>query len=187
MSVETDEFLTRFEERRAAREHADRTVQIAGENLVYRPTVAPEVGLKLEAMRQKVVAQLERLRDAAQKAEKDTKAAEGNGAADIDLTALNDALDRMEVSDEDMLLIGDETVLACLEPTSHPAWARLRDADAKQPLTFDEVFELADYLLGRVAGVPTSAPADSSDGRTETSRPSKGKSSSPAKIPTLST
>jgi hypothetical protein len=186
VSVETDEFLTRFEERRAAREHADRTVTIAGEKLVYRPTVAPEVGLRLESMRQKVVAQLERLRDAAQKAERDTAAAEGNGA-DVDLTALNDALERMEVSDEDMLLIGDETVLACLEPASHPAWARLRDPDAKQPLTFDEVFELADYLLGRVAGVPTSAPADSSDGRTETSKSSKGRSSSPAKIPTLST
>jgi hypothetical protein len=186
VSVETDEFLTRFEERRAAREHADRTVTIAGEKLVYRPTVAPEVGLRLEAMRQKVVEQLERLRDAAQKAERDTAAAEGNGT-DVDLTALNDALERMEVSDEDMLLIGDETVLACLEPSSHPAWARLRDPAATQPLTFDEVFELADYLLGRVAGVPTSAPADSSDGRTETSRSSKGRSSSPAKIPTLST
>ncbi len=134
-----DAFLQRFEERRAAREAADRTFQIAGATLTYRPSVAPEVGLKLDAM---------------------------------------------TVSDSEMLQVGDETVLACLTVESREEWAALRSPDGEHPLTFDEVFEIADYVLGRVAGIPTSAPADSSDGRTETAKPSKAKSSSRATAPT---
>lgn len=178
----TDQFLEAFEARRAAREQADRSFPLAGETLVYRSSVAPEVGMRLETMRQKVREQLERLRVAASAVEKTA----GNGAGEASLEALSTALDSMEISDEQMLQSGDETVLACLEPESHEAWARLRSKDAPQPLTFDEIFELADYLLGCVSGIPTSAPADSSDGRTPTASKSKARSSSAAKTPTPS-
>ncbi len=178
----TDDFLAAFEARRAARLQADRSLTIAGETLTFRPTVAPEVGMRLEQMRQTVRAQLETIRAKAADAE---KAAESNGG-EADMTALSEALENLSVTDEDMLQIGDETVIACLEPDSHPGWARLRSPEASQPVTFDEVFEVADYLLGRVAGIPTSAPADSSDGRTQTDKPSKARSSSPAKIPVAS-
>ena len=178
----TDDFLAAFEARRAAREQADRSFELAGEKLVYRASVAPEVGMRLEEMRQRVRAQLETLRAALDAAE---KAPEQNGG-EPDLTPVAAVLDGMDVSDADMLQIGDETVLACLDPASHEAWARLRSNDAAQPLIFDEVFEIADYLLGKVAGIPTDAPADSSAGRTEIDKPSKEKSSSPARTPTLS-
>ncbi len=178
----TDDFLAAFEARRAARIQADRTFDIAGETLTFRPTVAPEVGMRLEQMRQTVRAQLETLRKQADEAEK--KAAANGG--DADMAALAEALDNLTVSDQDMLHIGDETVIACLDPGSHAAWARLRSPESPQPLTFDEVFEVADYLLGRVAGIPTSAPADSSAGRTQTASRSKGRSSSPAKTPAVS-
>lgn len=177
-----DPFLEAFEARRLAREQADRSFPLAAETLTYRPTVAPEVGMRLEAMREKVRAQMERLKAAAEKAERAAK----NGGGDEALDELGAALDSLEVTDEAMLQSGDETVLACLMPASHEAWARLRSPDAPQPLTFDEVFELADYLLGRVAGIPTSAPADSSAGRTPTANASKGKSSSRAKTPAAS-
>ncbi len=174
----TDEFLAAFEAKRAARIQADRSFTIAGETLTFRPTVAPEVGMRLEQMRQTVRVQLEGLRKQAAEAE------QANG--DADMAALAEALDNLTVSDEDMLQTGDETVLACLEPESHPGWARLRSTESPQPLTFDEVFEVADYLLGRVAGIPTSAPADSSDGRTQTDKPSKESSSSRGKIRAVS-
>lgn len=175
----TDPFLEAFEQRRKLRAQADRSFTVAGETLIYRPTVAPEVGTRLEAMRQTVRSELEALQAETAKAQ---KAADADGG-ESDTTALAAALDKMTFSDEDMLQSGDETVLACLEPGSHEAWARLRSPDAPQPLTFDEVFELADYLLGRVAGIPTSAPADSSAGRTATASKSKAKSSSQAKTP----
>lgn len=177
----TDDFLAAFEAKRAARMAADRSFQLGGETLTFRPSVAPEIGMHLEEMRQRVRSQIENLQAALAKAEKP----EGNGA-DPDLSPITAALESMDISESDMLQIGDETILACLEPASHEAWARLRSNDAAQPLIFDEVFEIADYLLGRVAGVPTDAPADSSDGRTETAKPSKGRSSSPAKTPTPS-
>jgi hypothetical protein len=176
----SDPFLEAFEARRAAREQADRSFPLAGETLSYRPSVAPEVGMRLERMRQQVRGQMERLKAAADKAEQ----ASSNGGAEAAVDELAAALDNLEVSDTDMLQIGDETVLACLTPESAEAWARLRSPGAPQPLTFDEVFEFADYLLGRVAGIPTSAPADSSAGRTETASKSTAASSSPAATPT---
>ncbi len=176
----TDTFLQRFEERRAARQAADRTFTIAGVELTYRPSVAPEIGMRLEEMRQEVRVQLEALKAEAAKAEKQ---AQTNGG-EVDMEALAAAVDNMKVTDTEMLQTGDETVLACLTVESREAWGALRSPDADQPLTFDEVFEIADYLLGRVAGIPTSAPADSSDGRTETSKPSKARSSSRATSPT---
>jgi len=173
-----DEFLRAFEERRKARLEADRSFTLCGETLTHRAAVAPEVGMRLESMRQRVRHQLETLRKQAEEAQK------ANG--DADLAALADALDNLDVTDEEMLSVADDTVRQCLEPDSHPAWDRLRSPDAPQPLTFDEIFEVADYLLGRVAGIPTSAPADSSAGRTETAKPATGKSSSRAKTRTLS-
>lgn len=176
----TDDFLQRFEERRTARQQAERSFDIAGVTLTFRAAVAPEVGMRLEGMRQEVRAQLERLRTAADEVD---KAREKNGA-EVDLSPLEQAVDAMTVTDAAMLQIGDETVIACLTEKSKQGWAELRSETAEQPLTFDEVFEIADYLLGRVAGIPTSGPADSSDGPTETDKPSKAKSSSPAIAPT---
>ncbi len=97
-----------------------------------------------------------------------------------------DAVEAVQRSETGALEIADATVLDCLEPASHKAWGKLRAADARNPLTFQEVFQVADYLLGRVAGIPTDAPAGSSDGRTATGKHSKGKSSSKDRTPTPS-
>ena len=64
----TDEFLAAFEAKRAARIQADRSFTIAGETLTFRPTVATEVGMRLEQMSQTVRIQLEGLRKQAAEA-----------------------------------------------------------------------------------------------------------------------
>lgn len=162
-----DDFLTRFEQRRADRLKADRSFTVAGETLTHKPSVSPEVGQRLEEVRRQVGAELE-------EAQKRIQAANGNPP---DLSDL-------KISDDVMILTADETILACLEPGSHEAWARLRDVNAEYPLNFEEIMELADYLLGRVTGIPTVAPADSSAGRTTTAKRSRANSSSTAKTPT---
>ena len=160
----TDDFLTRFEERRKERLLADRSFPLAGETLTHKASVAPEVGKRLEEMRQEVGRELEELK---------RRLAEANGNPP-DLSDL-------KISDDAMIEVADETILACLEPESHPVWARLRAIDNAYPLNFEEIMALADYLLGRVTGIPTVAPAGSSDGRTTTAKRSKAASPSKAK------
>lgn len=92
-----------------------------------------------------------------------------NGSRDITATTL--------------VNIADQSILECLDPASHDAWATLRDPDADYPLSLTDLFDLAEYLLGKAAGTPTDAPSDSSDGRTETEQPSKDDSSSKANDP----
>ncbi len=91
-----------------------------------------------------------------------------------------------ETSDEAIIRSCDETVKSRLEPESWEAWDRLRADDARIPLTFRDIFEFADVLLGRVAGIPTDAPTGSSDGRTATANGSKADSSSRAKTSKVS-
>lgn len=162
----TDEFLQKFEERRAEREKAERTVTIAGETLMFKAAVAPEVGFRLQAMRAQAAEQIDEVK---------RRVAEANGDGTVVASVM-----ALMPRDEEMVQVGDETVLACLEPVSHDAWARLRAPENQHPLTFAEIFDLADYLMGRVAGVPTVAPTGSSGGHTSTKRGSKARSSSPA-------
>lgn len=160
----TDTFLQQFEERRQARLQTERSFVLAGETLVHKPSVAPEVGHRLEAMRQRVA---EELAEARQRIEK------ANGKPP-------DLSDLETISDDVMIKAADDAILACLDPDSHAGWARLRDPDAAYPLNWNEVVEIADWLLGRVTGIPTDAPADSSDGRTQTGKNTKAASSSRA-------
>lgn len=163
----TDDFLTRFEQRRQERLAADRSFPLAGETLIHKASVAPEVGKRLEDMRQEVGRELD---------EAKRRLAEANGEP-LDLSDL-------KISDDIMIQAADETIIACLEPDSHETWARLRAIDAEYPLNFEEIMMLADYLLGRVTGIPTDAPAGSSAGREKTGRKSKADSSSTAKAST---
>lgn len=100
--------------------------------------------------------------------------------------AANGNGDGGDLSDDLLLQIADETILACLEPGSYEGWARLRSVDAEQPLTYQDIFDIVGYLFSKVAGLPTGAPSDSSSGRTETVSKSKAVSSSPAKTRTKS-
>lgn len=156
-----DSFLEDFERRRQERLAADRTFTLAGERLTHKAAVAPEVAHRLEAMRRKVEAELAEAR-------RRIETANGKPA---DLSDL-------QISDEAMIAAADDTILACLEADSHDGWARLRNTDAAYPLAWEDVMGIADWLLGRVSGIPTVAPADSSDGRTKTATSSKAASSS---------
>lgn len=170
-----DDFLTRFEQRRQERLAADRSFPLAGETLIHKASVAPEVGQRLEEARDEMAAQLDQARAISLEIQKRIDSANGDG---VDLSGIDTRA--MRLTDDAVILAADETVLACLEPDSHEAWARLRDVKADYPLNVAEIMEITDYLLQRVTGVPTDAPADSSDGRTKTGKQSKAASSSTA-------
>lgn len=161
----TDDFLARFEERRQQRADADRTFPLAGETLTVKATAPAEVGLAMVRMRVKVAQEL----DAARK-----ELSKKNGKP-VDPAKL-----AIITSDEEMIQVADETALELLEPDCHDAWARLRDPKNPAALSFEELFEVVDYLQARVARVPFDAASGSSTGPTETSPPSEEDSSSPA-------
>ena len=161
----SDTFLQDFEKRRAERLAADRTFQLAGETLVYRPSVPPQVGLKLEEARHRVAVEVLEISELAKGI---------NGTVPPEFVRLLSG----QTTDSDILQIADETIVACLEPESLEGWGRLRAEDAAYPLSISEVMEIADWLIGKVTGTPTDAPADSSDGREKTASRSKGSSSS---------
>jgi len=179
----TDAFLEAFEAKRKARAEADRTFTLAGETFRFRPTIAPEIVFRFRASQQSMYEDLEKLRAWGMELE----AAQGlNGDGEADVSRLMEAMPEPRLTDDDLINIADETVIACLEPDSHEAWARLRSPENPQPVTYQEVFEIVGYLLGRVAEIPTVAPTGSSDGRTQTGKPSKAGSSSRAKTPAAS-
>ena len=113
-------------------------------------------------------------------------AAKKNGKGEEEIEKLIARMPDRKLDDDELIQIGDETIISCLEPESHKTWARLRSGEQRQPITFDEVFSIANYLLSRVTEIPTDAPSDSSAGRTQDDKRSTGKSSSLAKTPTVS-
>lgn len=175
-----DDFLKDFERRRAEREQADRTFTLAGVTLTHKPSVAPEVGSRLERMRRRVARQgLEAQEKLAELQKRLAALKEGDTLEVGDLELTDEVVD-----DEGMILAADETILACLEPGSHAGWAQLRAPDAPHPLNLEDLMSFCDYLLGRVTGVPTVASAGSSGGRTTTGSRSKGSSSRRARTRT---
>jgi len=159
----SDAFLEAFEQRRKEREQAERSFTLLGETLTFRAHVPYETGRRLEQARRD-------FEEGITEARKRLDAANGSVPDLSDLPIDTDAL----------VQAADEQILACLEPSSRKAWSKLRALDAREPLTFEEIGQIADYLLGRVTGLPTVAPAGSSAGRTETAKPSKAGSSSKA-------
>ena len=155
----TDQWLTSFEERRKEREQADRSFVLLGETLTVKPSVAPQVGIRLNAARATAISDLVAAQAARDKGQ--------------DVPAPG-------ITDEQMLEIAEETIRALIEPSSLEGWERLRSADNPAPLTFREIFELCDYLIARASGIPTDALAGSSNGQSAGKRSSKAASSSKA-------
>ena len=174
----TDDFLARIEERKKARREADRSFVLLGETLAVRPSVTREVGADLMAARDARVTAIQALQKLLGK--------DGQmpaNADDAQLGAVVEATRLVGAADDTAIQVAEETIIDCLEPGTHEAWARLRAKDAADPLTAEEMEEIAEYLLGKIAEIPTSAPSVSSDGRTETSSKSRANSSSRGKIP----
>ncbi len=176
----TDEFLARFEEQRAARKQADRSFSLLGETLTVKPSISYSVSRDLENARLLMAEGLDNL-VTAQK----VYYGDGNGhpgdESEENLRALIANTHAQRDCNDRLLQVAEETILDCLSTESHEAWGRMRAKDADEPLTSDEMLAIADYLIGKVAGLPTSAPVDSPDGREQTSKPSKGSSSSRVK------
>lgn len=168
----SDTFLERFEQRRTERLQADRSFVLAGETLTFKPSVAPEVGMRLQTVRQQYATQL-------LEAQRRLAAYEKDPGKPIEVDDLN-------LDAEALIAAADEQIMACLDDPGQKAWGRLRALDAEYPLSASEIGEIADYLLGRVTGIPTDAPVDSSNGRTKTVNGSKAPSSSRAKTPAVS-
>lgn len=156
----TDAWLELFDARRKEREQADRSFTLLGETLTVKPSVAPEVGLRLAKFQ---IAMATFVADY-QKAETEkTPPPESSGYTDADMLALSESV-----------------IAECLTEDSLVAWERLRLPGQPEPLTLLEIYGLANYILGRATGLPTGGPSASSDGRTNGKTSSKARSSSPA-------
>lgn len=157
----TDPWLVQFEQRRKVRAQHDRSFVVEGETLQVRPAVAPEIGIRYGDMAAKFAAYLT-----------DALAAEKAGEPLPTSSGIDDA---------EMLDISEATIRACLDPASLSAWERLRSPDNADPLGLFDIYGLASFVLTKVTGLPTVAPADSSNGRTPTAKPSRGASRSRAR------
>lgn len=137
-----DPFLENFNALRATRKQDTRSFPLLGETLVYKASIAPEVGFRLIAIQKKVAEDIEATKLAAEL---------GQPAPEI-------------TTDVEMLAVAEETIVDCLENDSLPAWSRLRRPDSPEPLSFGEIFSLARYLVAKASGLPTGGPTESSDG-----------------------
>ena len=164
MADTTDPWIEQFEERRRERAAANRKIRLADETLIYRPSVAPEVGLRL----QQVVRE-------SQEEIAENEAREKRGEKTID---------NLGRSNSEILEAADWTVRSCLEPSSVEAWERLRSLDHPEPLTSTEIIEFAFFIQARASGLPTGRPTVSPGGPQPTGTTAKGGSSSPADKPT---
>ncbi len=163
--------FARIEAEHAARRKADREIPFLGETLTVRPSVPYLTAAHLQAAKIKVGI---------------LAAAQAESDGDQSVREIFEVGDKLFQAQLDALQAAEDAILDCLDPCCHEAWVRLRAADSAEPLTGDEMFDIADYLIGLIAEIPTSAPIDSADGRTKTARSSKDASSSPAKIRAVS-
>lgn len=157
----SDPWLESFNARRAERQQHTQTVTIDGHTLTVRAAVAPQVAVRYwDAKHRLIIHQLQR------------RQAEERAAAPPELPD--------DLTDSALLDLLEDTLRGALTPGSLPALAELRDAARENPLNWEDVFDLAEHLLGLAsAPVPTERPAASSNGSAAATDSSPDGSSSP--------
>ena len=158
-----DEFLKAFNENRRLRLERDRSFEIGGLTLTHRAAVAPEVPMRFQDATDQLAQWANDVNGLLAKA---------NGTVPD--------LPPQPITEADLLHVYDDTILACLEPSAHENWARLRNPDAELPLLGEEVYRLAVYLIGKTTSLPTDGLLGSSSTQPETEPTSKENSPSPA-------
>lgn len=156
-----DPWLEQFEARREARAKDAAEIAVGGVTLALKPGVAPQVSIRYFDVKRRLL----EYNFAAAEAEKAGKP-RPDLPDDLFDTAL---LDLME-----------ETAQALLHPSSLSAWQQLRAPANPKPLTWRDLFDLVEYLIGRASGLPTEGPTASADGPPSTASTSKAASSSKA-------
>jgi hypothetical protein len=133
-----------FDVARKEREERDRGFQIGGETFTCRAAVAPQSVMRWGKM------------TAGEFYARDTN---GN-------VVVNPVSGRplSVLTEEEILEIFDETVVAFLEPGQQEKWEAVRAADAKHPVNLDDLTELIEWLWEQSAGHPTGEPSGSTDG-----------------------
>jgi hypothetical protein len=154
----TDVRVSRVE--RAAIPAEDRTFVIGGESFVYRSSVAPESFKKWSMM------------IGGEYVVKDER---GRPMLDADKQPIS------TLTENEALAIYDDTVLAFLEPGQEEKWAKVRSADAANPLNLGDIKALMSWLFEVQSSRPIGRSNGSSPG-SETTEPgtsSTAASSSP--------
>lgn len=156
----TEQWLEQLEKRREAREAANRSFDLRGETLTVKAGVAPQITIPVQNALNTAAVENQAVAEATEK-----------GQPPSVRTVTNDML----------VDLADETILACLTVDCHSAWKRLRDPNAPIPVTEEELFIVMWGLVAKIANLPTDAPAVSSNGRAPTDRSSTDASPSPAR------
>lgn len=191
-----------FDEARKAREEADRSFRIGGENFVYRAAVAPESLLawsEFSSVGDKEAADLNAARAAlaavraqrpADLADDATDEAKLQYASDMQrheqkvaefterVAEKQAKLTEVTKSEHEWLEIIDETVMTAIEPEYHDAWRKVRNVDMAHPINLADLQELLQWLMEQVTSRPTGEPSGSSPSPVTTGTSSTDGSSS---------
>jgi len=154
-----DAWLEQFEARRSTRAAEASEVAVAGVILAVKVGIAPQVAINYYDAKHRLIAYYEERENAS--------------AANKPLPEIPD-----DLTDPNLLALVEETVRAILHPSSLAAWQQIRDPGAAVPLTWPDLFDLVEYLIGRASGVPTDGPSASADGPASTDTSSTDESSS---------
>lgn len=139
----------------------DRSFVIGGETFVYRTSVAPERFKKWSMM---------------VGGEYVLKDERGRPILDEHRQPVS------TLTEDEALVIYDETILAFLEPGQEEKWKAVRAADAANPLNLEDIKAVMRWLFDQQTGRPTGRPSGSSSGSATvgTGTTSTGESDSPA-------
>lgn len=154
----TDKWLEKFAADREERERVNRTLEILGETLTVKPSIAPQVATRYFDIKRQLAQNYVEKEEAKK-------------------TGSEPPVTPEELLDPAIIDLLDETCLACLTADSVSAWKRIRDPQHPAPPGWNDLFSLCEYLIGRASGHPTDGPDDSSTGPAETNPSSEEDSS----------
>lgn len=157
--TDPDPWLVQFNEKRRLAKEAEKSFEVEGETIYYKPFVAPEVGLRRQAFQDKINAYVEIVAEA---------------------QASGKPIPEMGVDNETMLAISESVIYDCLAPESFKTWEKLRDPKNPEPLGLLEIWHFSGFILSKVTNLPTDAPPASSNGHQGGARTSRAGSSSRA-------
>lgn len=154
-----------FDTSRNTRLSRERSFKIGGEVFTYRPSVAPESILGWSRMTGGEF----NLKDEQGKPVLGPQVPMRDAKGELMFNKLGELLYRpgdpiSTLSEQDAIRVYDQTILAFMEPGQDEKWQKVRNADAENPLSVQDLSDLIQWLFEEVSGRPTEQPSGSSNG-----------------------
>lgn len=89
----------------------------------------------------------------------------------------------LDVTAAEAVAVMDRTLLHFLVPGDHAKYREMRDEEAENEVTVDDLADLVRWLIAESTGRPTKQPSPSSDGAGQTREPTPSTAPSPSPEP----